>query len=75
MQWGPSDETEKKRRVWVSNSRFEWVQQVGGLCVWGSGKFEWTPEDVAKALACMVLSGPLLTGYTQVGEEGVDGWG
>jgi hypothetical protein len=30
------------------------------------GNFHWTPEDVAKSLTCMLMSGPLLTGYTQV---------
>ncbi|GMH24758.1 hypothetical protein Nepgr_026601 [Nepenthes gracilis] len=40
--------------------------------VWGvvcgaaaSGNFHWTLEDVAKSIACMVMSGPCLTGYTQ----------
>lgn len=40
---------------------------AGVLCgAAASGQFEWTPEDVAKSLLCMVMSGPLLTGYTQV---------
>ncbi len=39
---------------------------AGVLCgAAASGQFEWTPEDVAKSLLCMVMSGPLLTGYTQ----------
>ncbi|KAJ6822894.1 chlorophyll synthase, chloroplastic [Iris pallida] len=40
--------------------------------VWGvvcgaaaSGNFHWSLEDVAKAIVCMVMSGPCLTGYTQ----------
>ncbi|KAK1434630.1 hypothetical protein QVD17_00379 [Tagetes erecta] len=40
--------------------------------IWGvvcgaaaSGNFEWTVEDVAKSIACMLMSGPFLTGYTQ----------
>ncbi|KAG6437071.1 hypothetical protein SASPL_101980 [Salvia splendens] len=40
--------------------------------VWGvvcgaaaSGNFHWTPEDVAKSVVCMLMSGPCLTGYTQ----------
>ena len=32
-----------------------------------TGNFHWTPEDVAKAIVCMIMSGPCLTGYTQVG--------
>lgn len=39
---------------------------VGVLCgAAASGNFEWTPENVAKSALCMVMSGPLLTGYTQ----------
>ena len=30
-----------------------------------SGNFEWTGENVAKSALCMLMSGPLLTGYTQ----------
>ncbi|KAK9168099.1 hypothetical protein Syun_000239 [Stephania yunnanensis] len=40
--------------------------------IWGvvcgaaaSGNFHWNVEDVAKSIACMVMSGPCLTGYTQ----------
>ncbi|KAH9607912.1 hypothetical protein KSS87_001004 [Heliosperma pusillum] len=40
--------------------------------IWGvvcgaaaSGNFHWTPEDVAKSILCMLMSGPCLTGYTQ----------
>eukprot|EP00850_Spirogloea_muscicola_P010240 SM000059S18717 [mRNA] locus=s59:634475:638772:+ [translate_table: standard] len=44
-----------------------WVPLIWGvLCgAAASGNFEWTPTDVAKAATCMLLSGPLLTGYTQ----------
>ena len=39
---------------------------AGVLCgAAASGQFEWTPESVAKSALCMVMSGPLLTGYTQ----------
>ena len=31
-----------------------------------SGNFHWTVEDVAKSIVCMIMSGPCLTGYTQV---------
>eukprot|EP00258_Populus_trichocarpa_P027226 XP_024443245.1 chlorophyll synthase, chloroplastic isoform X2 [Populus trichocarpa] len=30
-----------------------------------SGNFDWTLEDVAKSIVCMLMSGPFLTGYTQ----------
>ncbi|KAK1284250.1 hypothetical protein QJS10_CPB21g01304 [Acorus calamus] len=40
--------------------------------VWGvvcgaaaSGNFHWNIEDVTKSILCMIMSGPLLTGYTQ----------
>ena len=40
---------------------------AGVLCgAAASGAFTWTPENVAKSVLCMVMSGPLLTGYTQV---------
>lgn len=44
-----------------------WIPLIWGvLCgAAASGNFQWTPEDVAKSLLCMVMSGPLLTGYTQ----------
>ena len=44
-----------------------WVPLIWGvLCgAAASGGYEWTPEDVAKSLLCMTMSGPLLTGYTQ----------
>ena len=39
---------------------------AGVLCgAAASGHFEWTPTDVAKSATCMLMSGPLLTGYTQ----------
>ena len=30
-----------------------------------SGHFEWNIENVGKSALCMLMSGPLLTGYTQ----------
>jgi len=44
-----------------------WAPLIWGvLCgAAASGNFEWTPEDVAKSITCMFMSGPLLTGYTQ----------
>lgn len=39
---------------------------VSFFLFWNVGNFQWTPEDVAKSLTCMLMSGPLLTGYTQV---------
>ena len=44
-----------------------WVPLIWGvLCgAAASGEFTWTAENVAKAVLCMTMSGPLLTGYTQ----------
>jgi chlorophyll synthase len=44
-----------------------WVPLIWGvLCgAAASGNFTWTPENVAKSAVCMLMSGPLLTGYTQ----------
>jgi len=44
-----------------------WVPLIWGvLCgAAASGEFTWTAENVGKALLCMSMSGPLLTGYTQ----------
>ncbi|KAG6503159.1 hypothetical protein ZIOFF_035470 [Zingiber officinale] len=47
--------------------------------VWGvvcgaaaSGNFHWNVEDVAKAIVCMIMSGPCLTGYTQTMNDWYD---
>ncbi|MCS6782252.1 MAG: chlorophyll synthase ChlG [Gloeomargarita sp. SKYBB_i_bin120] len=44
-----------------------WIPLMWGvLCgAASSGGFHWRVEDVLKVLACMVLAGPLMTGYTQ----------
>ena len=43
-----------------------WRLRAGVLCgAAASGNFTWTPEHVAQSALCMVMSGPLLTGYTQ----------
>ncbi len=46
-----------------------WIPLIWGvLCgAAASGQFEWTPRNVALSALCMLMSGPLLTGYTQVG--------
>lgn len=45
-----------------------WVPLIWGVTCGAaaSGHFVWSVEDVEKSLACMLLAGPLLTGYTQV---------
>jgi len=45
-----------------------WVPLVWGVMCGAaaSGNFHWdNPTDIEKSLACMLLAGPLLTGYTQ----------
>jgi chlorophyll synthase len=45
-----------------------WIPLMWGiLCgAASSGSFHWSLEDVLKSAACMLLAGPLLTGYTQI---------
>jgi chlorophyll/bacteriochlorophyll a synthase len=44
-----------------------WIPLIWGVVCGAasSGQFTWTVEHVAIAAACMLMSGPLLTGYTQ----------
>jgi chlorophyll synthase len=44
-----------------------WIPLIWGVVCGAasSGSFTWSLEDVLKAVTCMLLSGPLLTGYTQ----------
>ncbi len=44
-----------------------WIPLIWGvLCgAAASGRFHWTLPEVAASIACMVMSGPLLAGYTQ----------
>jgi len=44
-----------------------WIPLIWGVVCGAasSGEFTWTLENVLRAATCMLLSGPLLTGYTQ----------
>jgi chlorophyll/bacteriochlorophyll a synthase len=44
-----------------------WIPLIWGVVCGAasSGEFTWTVENVAIAAACMLMSGPLLAGYTQ----------
>jgi chlorophyll synthase len=44
-----------------------WIPLIWGvLCgAAASGHFQWRPREVVASLACMLMSGPLLAGYTQ----------
>ncbi len=61
----------KDKSVWAIHLQLmkpiTWIPLMWGvLCgAASSGRFTWTFENVAVSLACMLMSGPLLTGYTQ----------
>ena len=44
-----------------------WIPLIWGVVCGAasSGEYTWKPENVLKVLTCMLLSGPLMTGYTQ----------
>ncbi|ACK69684.1 chlorophyll synthase, ChlG [Gloeothece citriformis PCC 7424] len=44
-----------------------WIPLIWGVVCGAasSGNYTWTLEDILKAATCMLLSGPLLAGYTQ----------
>ncbi|MEC4983554.1 MAG: chlorophyll synthase ChlG [Oscillatoria sp. PMC 1068.18] len=44
-----------------------WIPLIWGVVCGAasSGSYTWSLEDILKAATCMLLSGPLLTGYTQ----------
>lgn len=48
-----------------------WIPLIWGVVCGAasSGQFSWTLENVLKSAACMLLSGPLLAGYTQTVNE------
>lgn len=51
-----------------------WIPLIWGVVCGAasSGGYTWTIENVAIAAACMLLSGPLMTGYTQTLNEFYD---
>ena len=44
-----------------------WIPLIWGVVCGAasSGHFSWSVEDVLKVVTCMLMSGPLMTGYTQ----------
>lgn len=44
-----------------------WIPLIWGVVCGAasSGAYSWTLEDILKAATCMLLAGPLMTGYTQ----------
>ena len=51
-----------------------WIPLMWGVVCGAasSGAYVWSIENVLKAALCMLMSGPLLTGYTQVVNEWYD---
>ncbi|MBV9388358.1 MAG: chlorophyll synthase ChlG [Chroococcidiopsidaceae cyanobacterium CP_BM_ER_R8_30] len=51
-----------------------WIPLIWGVVCGAasSGQFSWTWEDVLKAATCMLLSGPLMAGYTQITNDFYD---
>ncbi|MBN3891016.1 MULTISPECIES: chlorophyll synthase ChlG [unclassified Nostoc] len=45
-----------------------WIPLIWGVICGAasSGNYTWTLENVLKVLTCMLLAGPLMTGYTQI---------
>ncbi|TYK29243.1 chlorophyll synthase [Cucumis melo var. makuwa] len=64
---GAAQETNKWKIRLQLTKPVTWPPLVWGVVCGAaaSGNFHWTIEDVAKSIACMLMSGPFLTGYTQ----------
>jgi len=60
---GYSNNDQKAVRLSLLAHRRDGPAERGVLCgAAASGHFTWTPENIAKSLLCMTMSGPLLTG-------------
>ena len=61
----------EKKSIWKLRLQLTkpitWVPLIWGVICGAasSGGYFWTIEDFVKVIACMILSGPLMTGYTQ----------
>uniref|UniRef100_A0A0C9S2U0 Chlorophyll synthase, chloroplastic n=1 Tax=Wollemia nobilis TaxID=56998 RepID=A0A0C9S2U0_9CONI len=64
---GAAQETDKWKIRLQLTKPVTWAPLIWGVVCGAaaSGNFHWNVEDVAKSICCMILSGPLLTGYTQ----------
>ena len=51
-----------------------WIPLIWGVICGAaaSGNFQWTISNVLASLACMLMSGPLLAGYTQTNNDFFD---
>lgn len=64
---GATAETNKWKIRLQLTKPVTWAPLIWGVVCGAaaSGNFEWTFENVAKSIVCMIMSGPCLTGYTQ----------
>ncbi|KAF5750809.1 chlorophyll synthase chloroplastic [Tripterygium wilfordii] len=64
---GAAQETNKWKIRLQLTKPVTWPPLVWGVVCGAaaSGNFHWNLEDVPKAIVCMLMSGPFLTGYTQ----------
>uniref|UniRef100_A0A6T6MCL3 Chlorophyll synthase n=1 Tax=Timspurckia oligopyrenoides TaxID=708627 RepID=A0A6T6MCL3_9RHOD len=65
---GASEETNLLKIRLQLTKPVTWVPLIWGVTCGAaaSGQFHWSdPQDILKAIVCMIMSGPLLTGYTQ----------
>jgi chlorophyll synthase len=68
---GMKGATEGEKSIWKIRLQLmkpiTWIPLIWGVVCGAasSGHYSWTLENVLMAAACMLLSGPLLTGYTQ----------
>lgn len=66
---GAGDTTSKWKLRLQLMKPVTWIPLIWGVTCGAaaSGNYHWShPKDVAEAVLCMILAGPLLTGYTQV---------
>lgn len=71
---GAAQETNKWKVRLQLTKPVTWPPLIWGVVCGAaaSGNFHWTPEDVAKSILCMLMSGPCLTGYTQTMNDWYD---
>mmetsp|Transcript_15571 Transcript_15571/g.41916 ORF Transcript_15571/g.41916 Transcript_15571/m.41916 type:complete len:403 (-) Transcript_15571:832-2040(-) len=65
---GAADETNIWKIRLQLTKPVTWVPLIWGVTCGAaaSGQYHWNdPQDIAKAVVCMIMSGPLLTGFTQ----------
>lgn len=75
---GMKGATVKETSIWKLRLQLmkpiTWIPLIWGVVCGAasSGRFTWTIEHVLTALACMLLSGPIMAGYTQTLNEYYD---